>query len=250
MMSIPGGTFQMGSPEDELDRYGDESPQHEVTVQPFFMGRYAVTQAQWRVVAGYPQIDREFDPDPASFKGDNRPVEQVDWDDAQEFCQRLSAKTGKRYRLASEAEWEYACRAGTVTPFHFGETIDAEIANYDAKTEDETWKPVYGEGRKGEYREQTVDVGSLPANLWGLHETHGNVWEWCEDDWHDGYKDAPTEGRAWTEENRTETRKLLRGGSWYAIPRGCRSAVRCINLRDVRVGLIGFRVVCVPPRAL
>jgi formylglycine-generating enzyme required for sulfatase activity len=243
MMSIPGGTFLMGSPDDELERMDRESPQHEVTVSPFSMGRYAITQAQWRIVASYPQIDRELNPDPANFKGDNRPVEKVDWDDATEFCQRLSAKTGKTYRLPSEAEWEYACRAGTTTPFHFGDLPSVALMNYDGNG-------TYNGSPKGEYRKQTVEVGSLPSNSFGLYDMHGNVYEWCEDDWHDSYKGAPTGGSAWLEENRTETRRLLRGGSWDYFPRYCRSAVRDFDSRVIRNYLIGFRVSCVSPRAL
>lgn len=176
MISIPRGTFLMGAPEGEPESYDYERPQHEVSLKPFYMGRYAVTQAQWRVVAGYPQIDRELNPDPSDFKGDNRPVQNVSWYDATEFCKRLSAKTGREYKLPSEAQWEYACRAGTETPFHFGEIITTELANYRGTS-------TYNGSPEGEYREQTTDVGSFPANAWGLYDIHGNVFEWCEDDW-------------------------------------------------------------------
>ncbi|NJN61497.1 MAG: formylglycine-generating enzyme family protein [Coleofasciculaceae cyanobacterium RL_1_1] len=251
MMRIPAGTFVMGAPKEEEDSRDNERPQHEVSVLEFCMGRYPVTQAQWRVVAGYEREEAELDPDPSHFKGDDRPVECVSWNDAQEFCRRLSRKSGRTYRLPSEAEWEYACRAGTKTPFHFGETIDAEIANYNALEEKYEWqKPIYGAGKKGEYREETTKVGQFPGNEWCLHDMHGNVWEWCEDDWHNNYDNAPTDGRAWVEENRTKTRKLLRGGSWNDAPRNCRSAVRFNISRDDRYYGIGFRVVCVPPRAL
>jgi formylglycine-generating enzyme required for sulfatase activity len=243
MMSIPGGTFLMGSPDDEPERMERESPQHEVTVSPFFLGRYAITQAQWRTVASYPQIDRELNPDPARFKGNNRPVEQVDWDEVTEFCQRLSAKTGKTYRLPSEAEWEYACRAGTTTPFHFGDLPSVALMNYDGNY-------TYNDSPKGEYRGQTVEVGSFPSNNFGLCDMHGNVWEWCEDDWHNSYEGAPTDGSAWLEENRTETKRLLRGGFWNDFPRYCRSAYRSYDSRDLRNFNLGFRVLCVSPRAL
>jgi formylglycine-generating enzyme required for sulfatase activity len=249
MMSIPGGTFLMGSPDDEPERFDAESPQHEVTVSPFFMGRYPITQAQWRevanwmAVAGYPLFDRELNPDPAYFKGDNRPVEQVTWDDATEFCQRLSAKTGKTYRLPSEAEWEYACRAGTTTPFHFGDWPSVTLMNYAGNF-------TYNESPEGEYREQTVEVGSFPSNSFGLHDMHGNVYEWCEDDWHNSYEGALTDGSAWTEENRTETKRLLRGGSWDDNPGGCRSAMRDDDSRGLRSDNLGFRVVCVFPSTL
>jgi formylglycine-generating enzyme required for sulfatase activity len=250
MMQIPAGRFVMGAPEGEEESRDNERPQHEVSVAGFFMGRYPVTQGQWRAVAGYEQIERELKSEPSRFKGDNRPVEQVSWDEAVEFCRRLSVKSGREYRLPSEAEWEYACRAGTTTPFHFGETLDAEIANYDAQSENEGWKPVYGAGKKGEYREETTEVGQFPGNEWGLHDMHGNVWEWCEDDWHNSYEGAPTDGSAWLEENRTKTYRLLRGGSWSFDPRYCRSASRYYYSRDSRFNLIGFRVLCVSPRAL
>ncbi|HIK33044.1 MAG TPA: formylglycine-generating enzyme family protein [Oscillatoriales cyanobacterium M59_W2019_021] len=136
MITIPGGSFAMGAPESEPENGNRERPQHQVTLAPFYLGRYPVTQAQWRVVAGYDAIDRELNPDPSNFKGDDRPVENVSWDDAREFCQRLSAKTGKDYRLPSEAQWEYACRAGTETPFHFGDTLSTELANYDGNYRD------------------------------------------------------------------------------------------------------------------
>jgi formylglycine-generating enzyme required for sulfatase activity len=243
MMSIPGGTFLRGSPDDEPERMDRESPQHEVTVSPFFMGRYAITQAQWRTVASYPQIDRELDPDPAHFKGENRPVEQVSWDDVTEFCQRLSAKTGKVYRLPSEAEWEYACRAGTTTPFHFGDWPSVALMNYNGNL-------AYNDSPRGEYRKQTVEVGSFPSNSFGLYDMHGNVWEWCEDDWHDSYQGAPTDGSAWLKENRTKKGRLLRGGSWSSLPGYCRSACRNLNSRDGRLFNFGFRVLCVSPRTL
>ncbi len=243
MMSIPGGTFLMGSPDDEPERENYESPQHEVTVSPFFLGRYTITQAQWRIVASYPQIDRELDPDPARFKGDNRPVERVDWDDATEFCQRLSAKTGKVYRLPSEAEWEYACRAGTTTPFHFGDWPSVALMNYNGNL-------AYNGSPRGEYRRQTIEVGSFPSNSFGLYDMHGNVYEWCEDDWHESYEGAPTDGSAWLKENHAENNRLLRGGSWNFMPGFCRSAYRVINSCGFRSYDIGFRVVCVFPSAL
>jgi len=154
MMLIPGGTFIMGSPSKELKRMDRESPQHSVTVQPFFMGKYQITQAQWRFVAQLPQVNRELEQDPSNFKGDNRPVENVSWYDAVEFCDRLSKHTKRQYRLPSEAEWEYACRAGTTTQFHFGETITTDLANYDGNS-------TYGNGVKGVYREETTEVGSF-----------------------------------------------------------------------------------------
>ena len=251
MMQIPGGNFLMGSPPDELDNDSSEQPQHEVTVLAFFMARTPITQAQWRVVASYPTVEIDLDPDPSSFKGDNRPVEQVSWDDATEFCRRLSQQTERTYRLPSEAEWEYACRAGTTTPFHFGETLSDELANYCAQDEEiggTLYKGVYGRGILGQYREETTDVGQFPANPFGLYDMHGNVLEWCEDDWHDSYEGALNDSSAWVESNRTETYKLLRGGSWNDYPLYCRSAYRFNYSRDYRDSFVGFRVCCVPPR--
>jgi formylglycine-generating enzyme required for sulfatase activity len=234
MVAIPGGRFWMGSPNGEAGRFDSESPQHEVSVPDFFLGKFTVTQAQWRAVAQLPQINQSLDADPSWFKGDDRPVEVVSWDEAQEFCARLSQATGKAYRLPSEAQWEYACRAGTTTSFAFGATLNTDIANYNGDF-------TYGNGKTGVYREQTVDVGSFPPNAWGLYDMHGNVWEWCEDSWHDNYNGAPTDGTAWI--NNSTENKLLRGGSWSDNPRGCRSADRYFNARDDRFNDIGFRMV-------
>jgi formylglycine-generating enzyme required for sulfatase activity len=241
LMLIPAGELIMGAPTEESESGDDERPQHLVKLPQFLLGRYPVTQAQWRVVAGYDGSAQELDPEPSHFKGDHRPVEQVSWEDAQEFCRRLSAQTGKNYRLPSEAQWEYACRTGITTEFHFGEAITPELANYDGNY-------TYNGGSKGEYRETTTDVGSFPANDWGLHDMHGNVWEWCEDGWYDSYEGAPIDGKAWVESGRTETSRLLRGGSWSSYPRDCRSAVRGRGPRDFRDNDVGFRVCCVPPR--
>jgi formylglycine-generating enzyme required for sulfatase activity len=255
MMLIPGDTFIMGSPPEELEHRDRESPQHSVTVQPFFMGKYQVTQAQWRFVAQLPQVNKELDPEPSNFKGDgstsltnNRPVEQVSWKDAVEFCDRLSQYTGRTYRLPSEAEWEYACRAGTKTPFHFGETITTDLANYDGES-------TYGDGVEGVNRGETTEVGSFGvANNFGLYDMHGNLDEWCLDDWHDNYKDAPTDGSAWfsSDDKLSDKsgRAVLRGGSWVNDPRNCRSAARLNFNRDDHYINVGFRVVCVVGRTL
>ena len=253
MMLIPGGTFIMGSPEEEEDSNDSERPQHEVTIKPFWLGQYQVTQAQWKFVAKLPQVNKELNPDPSRFKGDgstsltnNRPVEQVSWYDAVEFCDRLSNHTKRQYRLPSEAEWEYACRAGTKTPFHFGETITTDLANYNGNY-------TYGQGPKGVYREKTKEVGSFEvANNFGLYDMHGNVWEWCLDDWHDNYTDAPADGSAWfsSDDKLSDKtgRAVLRGGSWVYIPQYCRSAFRFYYSRDFHYHVIGFRVVCVVGR--
>ncbi|WP_088242781.1 bifunctional serine/threonine-protein kinase/formylglycine-generating enzyme family protein [Calothrix rhizosoleniae] len=230
MVEIPGGTFMMGSPEGEEGRYDSESPQHQVTVPSFYMGKYVVTQAQYEAIMGK---------NPSRFKGKKRPVERVSWNDAVTFCQRLSHKTRRTYRLPSEAEWEYACRAGTKTPFYFGETITSDLANYDGKF-------TYASAPKGEYRKQTTDVGTFPPNRFGLYDMHGNVWEWCADSWHDNYKGAPTDGGVWLE-NGNNSCSPLRGGSWLFYPSVCRSAYR-YDLhwaeRDSIDDDSGFRVVC------
>ncbi|WP_427157197.1 SAV_2336 N-terminal domain-related protein [Aliinostoc sp. HNIBRCY26] len=245
MIEIPAGTFLMGAPEDELESEDDERPQHQVTVPTFYIGRYPITQAQWQAVAALPQVARELSTDPSKFKGSNRPVEQVSWYDAVEFCARLSQHTGKSYRLPSEAEWEYACRARTTTPFHFGETITSELANYNANYS-------YGTGVKGSYREVTLDVGSFGvANAFGLCDMHGNVWEWCLDDSYKSYEGAPEDGSAWSDDNNNLYQKqgvaVLRGGSWLNYPGNCRSASRSIYDRASRGHfniIAGFRVVC------
>jgi formylglycine-generating enzyme required for sulfatase activity len=230
MVAIPGGTFMMGSPESEKGHSKYESPRHRVTVAPFYMGKYPVTQAQYEAVMGK---------NPSSFPGKKRPVEKVSWHDANKFCAKISQKTGHQYRLPSEAEWEYACRAGTTTPFHFGETITTEVANYDGNYN-------YGSALKGTYRQQTTDVGSFPANSFGLYDLHGNVWEWCADTWHDNYNGATTDGSVW-EKGGNDNRSLLRGGSWISVPGNCRSAYRSLNIgaeRDIVYAYISFRVVC------
>ncbi|WP_346294100.1 formylglycine-generating enzyme family protein [Sphaerothrix gracilis] len=242
MVAIPGGTFLMGSPESEPGHYDRESPQHEVAVQPFFMSRYPVTQVQWRAVAALPQVERELNLNPSGFNGENRPVEQVSWDDAVEFCDRLSAHTGRQYRLPTEAEWEYACRAGTTTPFHFSDMITTEVANYNGSA--------YADGPKGESRGETTPVDHFEiANAFGLSDMHGNVWEWCQDDWHNTYEGAPIDGSAWVTGGNTEY-KIRRGGSWFDNPRHCRSAYRIRLNPDNRDVNVGFRVCCSAPRSL
>ncbi|WP_346294284.1 formylglycine-generating enzyme family protein [Sphaerothrix gracilis] len=243
MILIPGGSFLMGSPGDEPERSDDEGPQYPVTVPTFLMGRYPVTQAQWKAVAALPQKERELDPDPSNFKGATRPVEQVSWYEAVEFCQRLAEYTKRPYRLPSEAEWEYACRAGTTTPFYFGKTLTAELANYNAEI-------TYNGGPEGEYRGETTPVDKFGvANAFGLCDMHGNIFEWCEDHWHDSYESAPIDGSAWLTEEE-EASRVLRGGSWDDVPRHCRSAFRYFDLPGDRLSNIGFRVVCSAPGSL
>jgi formylglycine-generating enzyme required for sulfatase activity len=268
LVEIPAGSFLMGSPLEEPEHSDDGGPQHEVKLASFFISQTPITQAQWREVALWQPLPaerwgHELNPDPSRFQNrqckdnseirmfeakvntDNRPVEQVSWLDAMEFCSRLSQRTGRSYTLPSEAQWEYACRAGTKTPFHFGDTISSVLANYDGKY-------AYAEGPKGIYREQTTPVGMFPANAWGLHDMHGNVWEWCWDEWHDNYNGAPTDGSAWVDYAEGQKSKewaksrLLRGGSWRYLPAFCRSAYRGSALPGFRDGSIGFRVCCLP----
>ena len=249
MVLVPGGDFTMGSPEDEPERLDNEGPQRTVKVPAFFMGRYPVTQAQWRFVAQLPPVNQKLARDPAEFKGHNRPVETVSWYDAVEFCQRLAQHTGRPYRLPTEAEWEYACRAGTTTPFYFGETITPEIANYNGA--DEKYG-AYGRGPKGEYRRETTPVDHFGiANGFGLCDMHGNVWEWCQDHYHASYEGAPTNGSAWEYKEADENEsRILRGGAWGTFPRLCRSAYRFYVTPRGSVHGIGFRLVCGAPRAL
>jgi formylglycine-generating enzyme required for sulfatase activity len=171
MVLVRGGTFLMGSPDDEPENQPNEKPQHEVTVPQFFMGRYPITQAQWKAVAALPQADHSLVEDPSRFKGDNFPVENVSWYDAVEFCARLEKFKERPYRLPSEAEWEYACRAGTKTPFYFGKTTTTNVANYDGNY-------TYNDGPKGKRRGKTTPVNHFRiANAFGLSDMHGNVWE-------------------------------------------------------------------------
>lgn len=235
----------MGSPETEEGHRDWESPQHKVTLSPFYIGKYPVTQAQWKAVAALRPVNESLDPDPSEFKGANRPVEHVSWYDAVEFCSRLSRKTGREYRLPSEAEWEYACRAGTTTPFYLGETITSDLANYRGDY-------TYAATSKGIYGEQTTDVGTFPPNPFGLYDMHGNVWEWCTDHWHKNYQDAPLDGRAWNDnddnycwDDNDDQDRLMRGGCWYVISTSCRSACRYSYAPGDRHAFnIGFRVVC------
>ena len=274
LVEIPAGSFLMGSPPEEPERSDDEGPQHEVTLESFFISQTPITQAQWREVALWQERPgerwgRQLETDPSVFqskqgqdnnklrllegesKTDHRPVERVSWEDAMEFCHRLSLRSGRSYTLPSEAQWEYACRAGTKTPFCFGDTISPELANYDGNY-------AYGnadadaDGPKGIYREQTTPVGMFPANAWGLQDMHGNVYEWCLDEWHENYEGAPIDGKAWLDategekSNEIGNTRLLRGGSWNNFPRNCRSAYRGRDRPGDADDFVGFRVVCLP----
>ena len=245
MVKIPRETFTMGSRENEAGHHRSESPQHQVTVPSFFMGKYPVTQAQWRFVAHLPKVNRDLKPEPSLFKGENLPVEQVSWSNVGEFCKRLSRHTGRKYRLPSEAEWEYACRAGTTTPFYFGETITTKLANYDprerfAKEADRV---------RVEFRTKTTVVGQFPPNAFGLHDMHGNVWELCIDNRHDNYEGAPNDGSAWIKNGNDNNCSVMRGGSYLTLPNECRSASRYPKFegvvgRDYCNNDVGFRLVC------
>ncbi|MEP0784098.1 formylglycine-generating enzyme family protein [Coleofasciculus sp. FACHB-129] len=202
------------------------------------MEKFTITQAQWEAVANLPTIKRVMQPNPSDFQyvGTNRPVENLSWEDAVEFCARLSKKTGKSYRLPSETQWEYACRAGTNTPFHFGDTITTDLANYNGNS-------TYAYAPKGHHRHQTTEVGSYPPNAFGLYDMHGNVLEWCADVWHENYHGAPADGSAW-ESGGNNSFRLLRGGSWMFNPDYCRCASRYDNHTGDRFNFFGFRVVC------
>ena len=246
LMRIPAGSFLMGAAEEEEGSRANERPLHRVQVGEFLMGRTPVTQAQWRAVAEWEPKEGEkpwgmdLDPDPSRFKGANRPVEQVRWAEAREFCRRLRQRTGKNYHLPSEARWEYACRADTTTPFHFGATLTTDLANYYSSYS-------YRDGPKGAYHQETVEVASFPGNAWGLYDMHGNVWEWCADHWHDTYNGAPADGSPWINDKSNDVRRrLLRGGSWYSLPGSCRSAYRYDLHPDGRHDTVGFRVCCLP----
>ena len=237
MVSIPGGSFIMGSPASEEEHLNNEGPQHRPTIAEFSMGKYPITQVQWKAVAALPQIEHSLESDPSYFQGDNLPVEQVSWHEAVELCKRLSRKTGRNYRLPSEAQWEYACRAGTRTPFHFSETITTKLANYDGNYP-------YANAPKGEDREKTTEVGSFPANAFGLYDLHGNVWEWCADSWHENYRGVPSDGRVW-ESSGDNSYRLVRGGSWFNYARYCRSAYRGRRDPGFRNWDVGVRVVAI-----
>ncbi|MFN9645003.1 MAG: formylglycine-generating enzyme family protein [Cyanobacteriota bacterium] len=258
LLRIPSGSFWRGAPKDEEGSSDAEGPVHRVQLGDFLLGQTPVTQAQWRAVAGWrreeheeeAQWPRKLDPDPVvrygakRYRGEQRPVVGVTWMEAMAFCQRLRLRTGKNYTLPSEAQWEYACRAGSTTAFHFGATISPKLANYNGGR-------AYGDGPTGEHRQQTTPVGVFPANAWGLQDMHGNVWEWCADHWHDSYAEAPADGRPWLDENASEDApRLLRGGSWFSGPGGCRSAYRFRVRPDGHDGDGGFRVCCLPEDVL
>ncbi len=220
---IAPGDFLMGSPKNERQRGADET-QHKVTLtKGFYMGIHLVTQEQWKDVMGST---------PSFFKAEKKlPVEGISWDDCQAFVNKLRAKDKKAYRLPTEAEWEYACRGGTKTPFHFGETISVDQANYNGQF-------VYGGGKKGDYRRKTTPVGSFPANAFGLFDMHGNVWQWCQD-WYGEYSSKDTIDPHGPEKGQA---RVLRGGAWFCEPQYCRAAYRYWYNPKERVQNSGLRV--------
>jgi len=259
MALIPAGNFEMGTPASEkqialesaakyglsretVEKWLDAStPTRKINfAQSFYVSRYAVTQAQWFAVMGtdYDKdgFKKRFGELDNKFKADNRPMVVVNWNDAKAYCVKLSEKTGRNYRLPTDSEWEYSCRAKTTTPFYFGETITAELVNHDSN-----YPYAKVDKNSAGYRLVTTDVGSFPPNEWGLYDMHGNVWEWCEDVWHENYNGAPTDGSAWLSGGK-QTQRLLRGGSWSSSAVACRSAIRDWYIISDRYDTIGFRV--------
>jgi formylglycine-generating enzyme required for sulfatase activity/uncharacterized caspase-like protein len=232
MVKIPSGTFWMGAAIAESGASEYEFPQREVRVGEFWMGRCVVTRSQYQALSTQPETGI------LQILSPNHPIESIFWTDAVAFCQQLSQRTGRAYRLPSAAEWEYACRAGTTTPFHFGKTITPDLANYNGSY-------AYGEGPRGKYRQKTTAVGSFAPNLFGLYDMHGNVWEWCLDGWPNGNIDLAADGSAW---RLSGQKKCLRGGSWSYLPTSCRSAYRLDYPFHNRIDDIGFRVVCQVPQ--
>jgi formylglycine-generating enzyme required for sulfatase activity len=235
MIEIPAGKFLMGSPDSpdsEEDRFEQERPQHWVEIPRFYFGQSLITQGQWKA-----SMEGK---NPSYFKGDdNLPVQNVSWLDSIEFCQKLSAKTERTYRLPSEAEWEYACRAGSEKPFAFGKTINLEVVNYNGN---------HGKVPNGNYLEKTTPAGKFPANSFGLYDMHGNLWEWCLDEWVNNYSDAPVDGSARGDINSRDSDKIrvLRGGCNRHNGSHCRSASRFHLTATVSHSVAGLRVVAIP----
>lgn len=237
LIVVPAGEFMMGSPETERSRNANEGPQRKVTIaQPFAVGKFEVTFQQWDACVAEGGCTQK--PEDSGWGRNRRPVINVSYSDAKQFVEWLSKKTQKPYRLLTEAEWEYAARASSKftpnpLPFATGATIAFQQANYDANF-------TYGKGNGGLYRQKTVDVGTLPKNAFGLHEMHGNVWEWVEDCYKDSYAGAPTDGSA-VQSSNCELR-ILRGGAWNYHPQALRAAYRYATWPELRVNMAGFRV--------
>ncbi|NEQ52448.1 MAG: formylglycine-generating enzyme family protein [Leptolyngbya sp. SIO3F4] len=236
MVEITPGKFWMGSSRSEAHAKGSEFPRHRVNLSPFFLSRYPITQAQWAAVATLPKVNRDLSLDPSHFQGGNRPVESVSWLEANEFCDRLSKHTGRKYQLPSEAQWEYACRAGTDSTFSTGDTIISQLADYRANA-------TYKAETPGEYRQATTPVGSFSPNKFGLHDMHGNVWEWCADGWHRNHRGASSNGKARRRASGSLAQlRTIRGGSWLDAPNNVRSASRSGYAEIALNRTIGFRV--------
>jgi formylglycine-generating enzyme required for sulfatase activity len=255
----------MGSPADEPERRSNEGPQHHITLASFFIGASPVTQAQWAaVVLAHPdRVRRDLDPKPSFFRGIDLPVESITWNEAEEFCLRLAEIAGRPYRLPSEAEWEYACRGGTATPFNFGPTITPELANYcgtggavcgqsDGKNiasdvyDGVTYNSgAYDQGPSGIFRGTTTRPGTFPPNRFGLYDMHGNVWEYCFDKATEDYTVVPLDGTP-NLLGPEDSQRILRGGSWSHNPAICRSAYRDYIAPGYSgwQGRVGLRVVC------
>jgi formylglycine-generating enzyme required for sulfatase activity len=236
LVVVPAGEFMMGSPESERGRFQNEGPQRKVQIKAFAMGKFEVTFAQWDMCVAEGGCTHK--PHDESWGRGRRPVINVAWTDATEFVAWLSRKTGHGYRLATEAEWEYAARGVTTAsgphlPFATGTTINYKQANYDANF-------VYGDGKMGVFRQKTLDVGTFAGNGFGLHDVHGNVWEWVQDCYQDSYHGAPTDGSAVAMPGCAL--RILRGGSWNYFPQLLRSAYRYATAPNVRLDMAGFRV--------
>lgn len=301
MVAVPNGTFTVGALGTTIGRVESEKPKHFETINAFSMGRYPITQAQWHTVASFPQVKMPLNPEPSSFKGESNPVERISWAEAVEFCSRLSKHTGQNYRLPTEAEWEYVCRAGTTTSFHFGETLTPVLANYNGhatSTFEESHeaeideilnqKTLIAQGsgqdpkprpkpkprprpRRADpnpptnlqtsqsqqddrffaqqnevvrYRQQTTPVGNFQlANAFGVSDMHGNVWEWCADQWHDNYAKIHTASGIESLDSGNPFR-VMRGGAWNTSDDRCRSDSRGKGGAYDQSYFIGFRVAC------
>lgn len=248
LIRIPEGEFSMGADRAELGWRLNQSPQHQVSVGAFWLSQFPITQAQWQAIAQLPKINHPLNREPSCFGGRDRPVEQISWYEAVEFCDRLSRHCDRPYRLPSEAEWEYAARAQTTTPFHFGPTITTDLANYSGVSWEYDGKICstghYGEGPEGQDRRETTAVGFFQtANAFGLYDIHGLVREWCADLWHDNYHQAPTDGSPWLDAP-SRDKRVLRGGSWNTGPKLCRSAYRSSFDPHASLYDIGFRIAC------
>ncbi|MBI4854651.1 MAG: SUMF1/EgtB/PvdO family nonheme iron enzyme [Acidobacteria bacterium] len=248
MVEIPAGSFLMGSEQTEKG-YGytydsEELPQHKVSVKGFYLGKFEVTQAQWRFIANLPKINIDLKPKVSWFRDDSNPVEQITWEEAVEFCARLSKHTGKEYRLPTEAEWEYAARAGTDSAFGFGDEITLKQVNYKGYFN----YRYQGPSPEG-FLNATFIVGSSNvANSFGLYDMHGNVWEYCQDVWHENYEGAPTDGSAWLT-GADEKKRTARGGGWLNAGFACRSAFRThVDLTTWKHNAYGFRVAMTVPK--